>query len=36
LILVDLFLPTKKILGVEEENGEWGKGVNTLWKDGYL
>jgi hypothetical protein len=26
----------KKIWGVKEENGEWGKGVNTLWKEGYF
>jgi hypothetical protein len=26
----------KMIWGVKEENGEWGKGVNTLWKEEYF
>jgi len=36
LDLVDLFLPTEKIWGVEEENGEWGICMNILLKEGYL
>jgi len=36
LDLVDLFLPTEKIWGVEEENGEWGIRMNTLLKEWYL